>query len=151
LTAADDLSYSGELERASGADPPTQAKKSLEVAMLLGQSQQSTDYSGSLIFLREPAWSETMIRRHSGVPVFVSEPQTSAMPLQEGREPAISLREHPELLRLLGDERFRQELKAKPVEVLKKFGVRLEGDEVPQTVELPMPPKLSDIIWAGLF
>lgn len=65
--------------------------------------------------------------------------------------PRISLQEYPELRSLLEDDRFRQELKTHPAEALARFGVHLEADDVPETVELPTPDNYVLKPWEGLF
>ena len=49
----------------------------------------------------------------------------------------VSLQEHPGLLRLLGNERFRAELKAHLVEALARHGIHLDLADVPAQVRLP--------------
>lgn len=97
------------------------------------------------IFLLEPLRAKVSLQKHRRAPVSLREPSA-------WRQATVSLQEHPEFLRLLADKRFRQELKAKPVEVLARFGVRLASREVPAgSVELPSPPAKIDLAWTALF
>lgn len=63
---------------------------------------------------------------------------------------SVSLQEHPEFLSLLQDEKFRQELQAKPAAVLASLGVSLDASDVPASVELPEAPVDYQAFYAGL-
>lgn len=122
--------------------------------MFLGHSQQPADYRDRPIFLRESSRPTVSLRKHTGVPVFSLESHRSVPPVQQKRqEPTLSLQEHPEFLRLLNDERFRQELRAKPVKVLARFGVQLRSGEMPHSIELPLVQAVGglEVVWTGLF
>lgn len=73
-------------------------------------------------------------------------------------EPLVSLQEHPELLGLLQDDSFREALAGRPVETLGRYGIRLEAQDVPDSVRLPEVPEshlpgprgILENLWAGL-
>lgn len=123
--------------------------------MFLGHTQESAaivpGHPETQIFLRQLLGPTQSLQKHRRVPAFLLELPRPSNLLRERREPTISLQEHPEFLNLLGDERFRQELKADPVEVLARFGIQLSSSEVPQSVELPRLQQQRFIVWAGLF
>ena len=72
------------------------------------------------------------------------------------QESAVSLQEHPEFLSLLRDDGFRQELKAHPLEVLGRFGLHLQAEDIPSEVDLPDVSEMQTsgkgpvFPWAGL-
>ena len=118
--------------------------------MFLGHSQQPTDHQKVPLFLLERLRPGLLLQSHGVRPVSL-EPRHTAVSVRKRQAPAISLQEHPEFLRLLNDERFRQELKAKPAEVLARFGVHLASREVPSSVDLPSPPGKVYLAWTALF
>lgn len=120
--------------------------------MFLGHAQQSTDHPRTPPFFRVSSGSAALLHEHVGTSAFFLEPPRRTSTRQERQErPAISLQEHPELIRLLNDERFRLELRAKPVEVLARYGVHLSASDVPQSLDLPsLPPPKALMAWEAL-
>lgn len=120
--------------------------------MFLGHSQKPTGQQKAPIFLLETVRPRVSLRQHMGTRLFRLEPKHPPVTLRHRQEPVLSLQEHPEFFRLLNDERFRQELRVKPVEVLARFGVQLRAEDVPQSIELPvaMCAGKALVAWFGL-
>lgn len=69
----------------------------------------------------------------------------------------VSLQEHPDFLSLLQNETFRQELQARPVEVLGQCNISMGADDIPDSVHISEVPgdlevadRFVEEIWATL-